>query len=250
MFSFFVATLLVASGSAPEERKAARPTPGTRVLSPDALQMAMRKALDPVDAEIEIIEASHFPAPDGEIEFSWKDLVPPASPGAASRWRGFVRHEGDRRFAIWAVVRITASCRRVVATTALRPGEPVRTDQVREETYQGFPLTQNLSWGLGSVVGRAVLRSVSAGGRITPEMLVEPVLVAKGSPVVAEYLSGTIQLRVPAIAERAGRMGDVIAVRNRSSQKILAARVSGQGRVTVDKNGESGRVTGNTRTRP
>jgi flagella basal body P-ring formation protein FlgA len=194
----------------------------------------MRKALEPLAADVEILEVSHFPAPEGEIEFSWKDLALPASPHAASRWRGFIRYDDDRRFAIWADVRITAECRRVVAVSTLRPGLPIRAEQVREETYQGFPLGKNL--GLEDVAGRALLRTVRSGDAITQDLLVEPMVIAKGAPLIAEYISGRIRLKIPVVAERAGRMGEMISVRNPSSQKVFAARVRGEGIVVVEEN--------------
>jgi flagella basal body P-ring formation protein FlgA len=65
---------------------------------------------------------------------------------------------------------------------------------------------------------------------------VEPTVIAKGSPVTAEYTSGAIRLKVPVIAERAGRVGDLIQVRNPSSQKVFSARVRNEEYVVVEEN--------------
>src|SRR5207245_1108141 len=95
-----------------------------RALQPQELLSAMYKTLDTREAKIEIVEFSHFPAPEGALEFAWKDLAPPASARTPTRWRGYVRHDGNRRFAVWAMVRVTAQCRRVVAAKALRVRNP------------------------------------------------------------------------------------------------------------------------------
>ncbi len=227
---FFLAILLTASEPVVQSRDQS-------TLPQSALLEAMHTALAPIEAEIEILETSHYPAPAGEIEFSIKDLQPPASPRGTTRWRGFIRHDGDRRFAIWAIVRITARFQRVVAVTTLRSGTPIRAEQLREETYSGFPLGTSLT--LNDVVGRELLRTVHEGAAINAGLLTQPVVIAKGSHATAEYTDGSVRLKVVVIAEQAGRVGEWIDVRNPSSQKVFAARVRGEGQLVVDENQRS-----------
>src|SRR5271155_111953 len=85
--------------------------PATHPLDREPVIRAMRKALAgrpyQAEANLEIVDLSHFPVPDGEIEFDWKGLTPPAPGQSTARWRGTVRHDADHSFSIWAVVRLT-----------------------------------------------------------------------------------------------------------------------------------------------
>ncbi|MEO8099792.1 MAG: flagellar basal body P-ring formation chaperone FlgA [Acidobacteriota bacterium] len=212
---------------------AAEPRP-SRTLAAEDILAAMRLALGDVKAEIEILEISHFPAPEGEIEFALTDLTAPSSVNASSRWRGFVRGEGERKFSIWAVVRVTAECQRVVATERLEVGQPILARQVREETYLGFPFAKHATGDLTDFVGRAPLRTLRTGSVLNHEATAEPILISNGSNLLAEFRSGRLRITVPVVALGSGRVGELISVRNPESKKIFAARVNGPGRVVVE----------------
>ena len=128
-------------------------------LDPARLLAALRSALP--GTEIELLEYSRQPAPAGEIEFT------PAGLHGVSLWRGAVRYAGNRRFAIWARVRIAAAVQR---------GQTVRVD----------------------------------------------------------VTSGAAHLQFEGVAQSAGILGSTIAVLNPASRKPFQARVTGQGRVSVE----------------
>ena len=65
-------------------------------------------------------------------------------------------------------------------------------------------------------------------------MLAAPAAVLKGEQAIAEYHDGAVWLSLPVIAERNGRIGEVIRVRNPASHKMLLAQVIGEGRVLIE----------------
>jgi flagella basal body P-ring formation protein FlgA len=204
------------------------------LLSPDQLLPAMHKALGAGAIQIEIVEVSHYPAPEGEIVFSRQDLASPASPHAPARWRGSVISESGHRFSIWADVRLTTSCRRIVAAEPLPPDVPIRAVQLREETYAGFP-SGTCGGHMEDMLGLVPLRAISAATALSRDLLAPPAAVHRGQEATAEYRSGGVHLSLTVIAERNGRIGELIPVLNPSSHKIFQARVAGIGTVAVEQ---------------
>jgi flagella basal body P-ring formation protein FlgA len=205
----------------------------THLPDPEAMMQAMRKTLPGPDVKIEIVDASRFPVPDGDMQFDWKGLTPPATGQSIARWRGVIRRDQDHTFSIWAVVRITAPCRRIVTTQTIRPDEPITASQVSEESYQGFP-ADNCAAAISDVLGKVATRTVLANTPVVPAMLAAPASILKGEQAIAEYQGDAIHLSLPVIAERNGRVGEIIPVRNLASRKVMQARVTGERRVSIN----------------
>jgi flagella basal body P-ring formation protein FlgA len=211
--------------------------PSTHPLDPDTVMRAMRKALaarpQHADANIEIVDLSHFPVPDGELEFDWKGLTPPGPGQSTARWRGVVRHNVDHTYSIWAVVRLTVPCKKIIAIQTIRPDEPIMASQLQEESYDGFP-SDSCDEGVGNVIGKVTTRTISANMAIVSGMVAPPAAVLKGEQATAEYHGDAVWLSLPVIIERSGRVGEVIPVLNPVSHKVLLAQVTGQGKVSIE----------------
>ncbi|MEP7354924.1 MAG: flagellar basal body P-ring formation chaperone FlgA [Acidobacteriota bacterium] len=240
LVSIAASWLAIAADGVPSQKAAVVPNllsslPGVQTtLTAEMVLPAMHAAMGPLQAEIQVIEVSHFPVPEGEITFTLGDLIAPPTATGTSRWRGFVRAGGNRQFAIWAIVRVNAECRRVVATVALRTGQAIQAEQITEESYTGFPFKADASWTATQIIGRILLRSVRAGDPVSPPMVVEPMVVAKGTEVMVQFSAAGVVLKFPALAERAGRLGDIIPVRNVSSGKTIPAKVRSANLVVVE----------------
>jgi len=204
-------------------------------LDPSRLQSAMQDALGLAEARIEIVEYSRYPAPRGAIEFARADLAPPppARVQAPVLWKGVVRYGAERRFAIWARVRILVRVECIVAAQPLAAGRAIETGQLRRETYAGFPLSAGPVTSIGQAAGRVPRRNIPAGTPVALDALDPPYDIARGETVAVEVASGDAHLRLDARAEADGRLGQVIPVLNPSSGKRFSARVSGPGKVIV-----------------
>jgi flagella basal body P-ring formation protein FlgA len=199
-------------------------------LTPERVIDAMRQALGHPDARVEIVELSRYPVPRGEIEFTRSGL-PPGS-ATAVLWRGFVRYGSQRRFAIWARVKIAVRSTRVVATQNLPAGRRIEASQVRVEPTEAFPSDQPAP-SLDQVLGLIPRRSIAAGGTLTHNLLDAPKEVERGDVVAVEVRSGGARLALEGRAQASGRRGDSIPIRNLTTGKSFSARVADKNRVVL-----------------
>lgn len=200
----------------------------------ERFRQAMEQALDLPDARIEILETSRQPAPPGPLVFSRSTLRPPP-PGEATpvQWRGYVEYAKNRRFQVWARVRITASVQRVVTNQPLRAGEPIAPGQVRLESFEGFPFGDPSASRLEQVVGQILLRPLTAGVPVPAHLLERPLDVERADVVKVRVRNGAALILAEGVAEAGGRRGDTIPVRNATSGSKFRARITGPKQVTL-----------------
>jgi flagella basal body P-ring formation protein FlgA len=197
---------------------------------------AMRQSLGIPNARIEIAELSLTPAPPGQLDFPRDHLGTQAARSLRIPvlWRGDVLYGASHRFAIWARVRIAAPCEQVVAAENLKAGQRLEARQLRATTAECFPIAAGAAPTLSQMVGMSVRRPVAAGAEILPDNLAGPKEVNRGDSVSIQVFSGAARLEFVGKAETAGSTGDLIAVRNPSSNRIFQARVNGKGKAVVE----------------
>ena len=96
------------------------------VIPAERLLAAMQRELPA--AHIELLDYSRQPAPDGGLVFPLSALRQTAAGGY---WTGHVTYGGNRRFTLWARVKVRVAAARVVATQNLKPGVPLDGAQLR-----------------------------------------------------------------------------------------------------------------------
>jgi flagella basal body P-ring formation protein FlgA len=202
-------------------------------LDPARLLEAMRKQLP--EAEIEILEYSRLPVPQGELEFTLNGLH--QIPLGGGFWSGSVRYGEGHRYAVWARVRVTVIAPRVIAAEDLKPGRVIDASQVRVEMREDFPAVNVFVTALEQAAGRVLERPVASGTALRAQWLETPKEVVRGDTVQVEVWSGSAHLKLPAVAESSGSTGQSIPVRNTDSKKRFWATVVGKGRVSVGKEG-------------
>ena len=190
---------------------------------------AMRKELP--QAAIEIEDYSRQPAPAGDLAF------PASSLRRAPRetlWIGYVRYAGNRRFTVWARVRLSIPVERVVAAADLAPNRPIDRAQLRLETREESFSDGASPKSIGEVAGKWPRVAIRAGSCIRAVELQVPPDVVRGETVHVEVRDGGALVSMVARAEASGSRGDTIPVSNPTSHRRFRARVEGQGRVSVD----------------
>lgn len=208
-------------------------------LDSEALGAAMTASLAAVygaASRVEVIEFSKAPAPEGEMIFPLTTL-PSRITGAPAIWRGHVRYSGNRRFDVWARVRIHVPCMHVVATEPLPSATPIAGNQIHAEACDGIP-DRNAVLSTDEVIGRVPRRHIPAGGRVLRPILDRAMDVARGELVRVEVRTGAARIEMEGKAETAGRVGDRIPIRNSSSGRVFRGLVTAPGRVVLNGGGE------------
>jgi flagella basal body P-ring formation protein FlgA len=190
---------------------------------PARLLAAMRAALP--GAEVEILDYSRWPIPQGILEF-------PAAGLHGSRWTGAVHYGGGQRFVLWAQVRVRVPMSRAVAAHDLRAGQKLAAADFRVETVTGPPDGQAAS--PVELAGRRLRRAVPAGTAIRPEWTEPAPDVSPGDTVAVEVRSGAAVLSFEGEAEGAGNTGQTVLVLNPDTHKRFRARIDGPGRVSLE----------------
>lgn len=201
----------------------------------DAVRAAILESLHTPGARVDILAISQAPAPQGKLEFPMSGLSISSSgdPATPVLWRGYVSYAGSRRFAVWARVRVAATMARIVAVEPLQPMQPVERKQVRRETYDDFPLHNDVARDLDEVIGRIPRRAIRAGAAVLRSELAEPFQVQRGEHVAVTVMSGAAQVELEAVADTSGRQGDLITLTNPRSGKAFRARIEGKDRALV-----------------
>jgi flagella basal body P-ring formation protein FlgA len=204
-------------------------------LTKDVVRAAILDSLQSPDARIDVLAISGSLAPAGKISFPISGLLASTitGPDTPVTWRGEVIYHGSRKFSIWARLKISSTMTRVVATQLILPGQTVTADQVRIETYDDFPLRNDIARNLEEVVGRMPRRALRLGLPVSRADLIEPFQVQRGDLVDVTAIAGAAQLHVPALAETPGRQGDLITLKNAHSGKYFRARIEGRDKALV-----------------
>jgi flagella basal body P-ring formation protein FlgA len=192
-------------------------------LEPARILEAMRTRLP--KAEIELLDFSHWPVPEGPLEFPPEGLH-------GDRWTGAVQYAGGHRFAVWARVRVRSAAPRAVAAHDLRAGQRLAADDFRIETDTAVPDLHSLS--IDELAGRRLRRAVRAGAAVRAEWTEATTDVARGETVKVEVRSGAALLAFDGLAQACGNAGQTVAVVNPQTRKRFQARVDGPGRVSVN----------------
>ncbi len=197
---------------------------------------AMQKALPYPEAQVDILETSMYLVPRGRIEFRYEDLGVPATPEkrSAAIWRGNVVYGEDHRFAIWARVMMSVKLPRMIAKETIQRGQPILPEMIRVEYSNAFPAPGDIARNLDDVAGQVAVRTISAGKEVHLGQVAAPPDVSRGDPVDVEVRSGAMRLVLRARSEADGRHGEVIVLRNPSSNRIFQARVDGKDKASID----------------
>jgi flagella basal body P-ring formation protein FlgA len=204
----------------------ARPT---ALLTEAMVTQAMQDTLGK-DAHIEVVELSHFPAPIGKVVFSREDIGTPP----IALWHGYVTYDVDKRFPVWARVKVSVQATRVMATEELRSGIPIKASQIALQTVDEFPSHRASPTSISKVEGATPRHFIAANSPVYLDSIDPPNDITKGDRVSVLVHSGHAQLAFDAEAEASGRLGDLVSFKNPDSGKLFRARVEGPGRATVD----------------
>ncbi|MDU4960909.1 MAG: flagellar basal body P-ring formation chaperone FlgA [Sporomusaceae bacterium] len=121
----------------------------------------------------------------------------------------------------------------LTAAAAIEARETVTADMLQLAQFEVSRLPAGYLTDPGQAVGQVVRRSLPAGAIIYSSHLDQPLLIKRGSLVTIAASAGGVEANAPGIAQKDGRAGQFIPVRNTISGRLLTARVVDKGRVEV-----------------
>lgn len=171
-----------------------------------------------------------FMVPTGNLK--WEII--PSTPGIIGSNRfsliGRIDNQVVKNFSVRGTLEALAPV--AVAVSNLRNGDIVAEPQIRMEPRDLSPLRAPCLQ-LSQVLGKKLLRSIKAGSVIELAALELPPVVKKGALVKIISQKNGLELTATGIAKSDGQQGEVIKVKNASSEKEIFCRVTAPGLVEV-----------------
>jgi flagella basal body P-ring formation protein FlgA len=201
----------------------------TEPLTAERLLPVLRSALAIDAAQIVIEDFSRAGVPRGKMEFTRNGL------SAAGLWRGQVIYAEARSVPVWARVRVTVERKWVEAIDTLPAGRAIAPGQLVERRGPRFPFAPVALDSIALAAGREPTRVIKSGEPIFGSVLIAPREVERGDRVSVVVMSGETRIELQAEAETAGRLGELVMVRNPDSGRPFQARVDGKDKVLIKK---------------
>ncbi len=144
-----------------------------------------------------------------------------------ARLRYEIRCESNTPWEVAVTVKPDIYMPVLVAKTMFERGRKLAASDVEMKKRNIVTLRDGFITSADEAVGKTVKRRMRAAQVITPANLEQPLLVTRGQRVLMIAGEGGVEARMLGEAMKKGRKGDIIKVRNISSQKIVSAEVEG-----------------------
>lgn len=166
-------------------------------------------------------------------ELSWK--VNPSRPDIISSSSFSILFSIDGKLARNCTVRgkLEAMAAVATATATIRKGERIGSAMIKM-VKQNIAELDRPFLAPEQVLGMEAKRTLSSGRVIEHNHVQAPAIVQEGELVKISAAKGTLRISTNGIAKASGRAGEMIRVRNMSSNKLLYCRVDGPGQVSVE----------------
>lgn len=120
-----------------------------------------------------------------------------------------------------------------VPATTLRPGEPIRVEDVKWVPVRARTVRDITVTDIGELLDMEPRRALRQDAPILRSDLRRPQTVNKGSVVTMIYQTKAMSLSATGVALGNGITGEIIRVRNRQTKLVIDARIIGPDRVAV-----------------
>lgn len=206
-----------------------------RALEKADLETAIRSRLESADIELEVLDFSRSPVPDGKLEFPLAGLAhsSPSRPDDPVVWRGRLHYDATKSVPVWAKVRLRQQQTWMEAAMALSASEPVRAEQLLPRSGLRAPLVGTPARDISEIVGRHPRRTLRAGEVLYTSLFADPPLVAKDETVDVEMTSGGVALKFEAVAQTSGQLNESIVILDPLNHRRIKGVVTGKGKISV-----------------
>ncbi len=156
---------------------------------------------------------------------------------AGNRLRGNtsvgVRCSGPQPWSIYVPVRVRQEVEVAVLTRNLGRGATVDAESVTLQRLDTGQLGFGYFDRVEEVLGQTLRRAANAGTVLTPALVAIPPTVRRGEQVTLVAERNGIAIRASGRALADARTGDLVRVRNLSSERVVEGVVKGPGQVTI-----------------
>ena len=142
--------------------------------------------------------------------------------------------QGSSTWSLFVPAQVRLFRQVVVAQRPLARGAILEAQDIDWRERDVGTLTQGYLTEPEQALGSKLTRPVSIDQVLTPNHLERAPVVRKGDHVVISAGGAALSVRMPGEALQEGAIGELVRVRNLSSQRIIKARISGPGQVVVD----------------
>ncbi len=144
-----------------------------------------------------------------------------------------VRCDDAQPWAIFVPVKVQYWMQVVTTARPVARNSALQAADLRVEEVQLQQLRDDYLTRLDQAIGMVSRRSLPAGASLSQQLLQLPKLVKRGDSVVISASTGPVAARMPGIALADGRRNEQIPVRNEQSKRVIRARVTAPGQVSV-----------------
>lgn len=119
-----------------------------------------------------------------------------------------------------------------LSATDIARGQSLTEELVRFDDVDLASARGGVVIDIEPLLGLAAQRQIRAGQVLQPKMFAAAQAIKRGEAVLIVIDNGDVSVGMAGVAEKDGRIGETIPVRNSSSDKVLNARVIGPGKVS------------------
>lgn len=163
---------------------------------------------------------------------SLQSFLPSGQPSAGRLTVG-VRCAAPKPWRLYVPVRITRHVEVLVAARPLPRGIALSADAIRHGRRDPTDLSGAWYTEPSQLLGLETRRAIRAGEVLSPQLLSSARLIRRGQELVLFATSGSMTVTVKGKALEDGVEGDIVRVRNLSSDRVVEGRVVGTDKVQV-----------------
>lgn len=159
--------------------------------------------------------------------------TPSSTEMALTRMNFVVSCPGSAGWQYNVAVRPNVSIPVVMPKSLIARDTVITADDLQLKKFNISNQRERLMTNMDEAIGLTSKRALQPGKPITRNELVQPLLVKRDQPVmIVSHMAG-ITASMPGVALKNGRKGEVIKIRNSSSQRIISGVVDDTGVVTT-----------------
>lgn len=123
-----------------------------------------------------------------------------------------------------------------VMNTTVAKGRVLKKSDVKTIPMWIGDKKMNYETNIANCIGKELSRKMDVGDIIRSTDILNPTCVKRGDILWINCGKGILNVRIAAVAMESGRLGDVVQVKNKSSQKTFRAELTGpkEAKITID----------------